>query len=545
MRWLRVTFDYNPTFPLSALGLLIGLRLLVREVGIEEPLGETLTAVGFLQAYEALLLVVGLAILWPRRVAYETTSILRVVAVVRFASPFLAIRLAAEGRLLPALLVGGGVWALMLAKALLIHRHVKLDFLPRERSYDLFLFAIAALGLPLLAERLAALTGDAISHQSARLIQLSAWWGLAALLAPLALGPEGLGEQGPLRSRRTALVWRPLTAAGMAVLLLNALWVSGGWPRLVALGPLALVGVAIACHLTRAWGGATPGWARHAPAALCALAAWSDPRTLVGPVQVLRPGVALCALVVAGALALPLIDRRVWRPGARSLAWVAVLAPLRFMGSAEQSLPYLSCLALAFLALALWRREDTQAACAALAVAVLGLLQIRAGVPVVLDSAALFGAALALAVAWRLPRGEHAPAVAHTLCLAPTALATLAAPPAGWTLAILLAAGGASSLLAWRQEHRGLRWLAFAATSAALGRRLAHGVPPGMLLVGLSFLGVPLGTWIGLRRDARERAERAALLEDPRFQDPPELDAEVASTVASPVASPALEEVHA
>jgi hypothetical protein len=134
-RWLRATFDFNPAFPLSALALLIGLRLLAEEGGAQGPLAEALLASGILQAYEALLLGVGLLILWPRRVTYETTAILIILGVVRFAAPFLAARLAGEGELVAALALGLGTWALSTFKVEAAARRIGLAWSARERSW--------------------------------------------------------------------------------------------------------------------------------------------------------------------------------------------------------------------------------------------------------------------------------------------------------------------------------------------------------------------------------------------------------------------------
>ena len=53
-RWLRATFDHNPTFPLSALLLLVGLRLLVSDGTLDAgSVAGTGGGIGVLQAYEA------------------------------------------------------------------------------------------------------------------------------------------------------------------------------------------------------------------------------------------------------------------------------------------------------------------------------------------------------------------------------------------------------------------------------------------------------------------------------------------------------------
>ncbi|HBP21008.1 MAG TPA: hypothetical protein DEA08_24885 [Planctomycetes bacterium] len=519
-RWLRTTFDYNPTFPLTALALLAGLRMLAGESSVSDAASGILGASGVLQAYELLLLGVALAVLWPRKVAYETTSILIILAVFRFAAPFLAIRLAGEGRLGAAIGLGAAIAVLMLGKTAAVQRQLRLDWLRWERTLDAVLFCLGAVALPLLAERLAAETGAGITHATSRLIQLGAWWTLALLIAPLACGPEGLGAEGPLRSRRFALVWRPITAAGLTLLLLNALWVSGGWPTPAALIPLALGGVAIASHLIRAWGGRTPWLARYAPAGALALALLSSSGWLLGTYRPLSHAAAVVGLFVLAALAVPLIDRRIWRPGARALAWVAAFAPLRFVSSGKEALLYLSVVSACALMTALWRRADRPAAVALASLGVLILIQVGARHPIeAFVPVALLGGAAALLLAWRLPAGEHAPRVAQGLALIPVALQALIGPPAWAPLGGLLLATSLAGGAAWRRGEAS-RWVALVAGGGLLGRKVADGVSPGLLLVAASFAGIPLGTLIGLRRERLAREESEALLADPRFEDP-------------------------
>src|SRR5947199_111999 len=97
-RWIRTTFDYNPTFPLSALLLLAGVKQLASEGTFDAAtLGGTVGGLSIVQLYEIVLLGVALFVLWPRRIVYETTSILIIFSIVRFAAPFLVTGFAAEG----------------------------------------------------------------------------------------------------------------------------------------------------------------------------------------------------------------------------------------------------------------------------------------------------------------------------------------------------------------------------------------------------------------------------------------------------------------
>ena len=234
----------------------------------------------------------------------------------------------------------------------------------------------------------------------------------------------------------------------------------------------------------------------------------------------------MVGLFALAALAVPLIDRRVWRPGARALAWVAAFAPLRFAGGGREALLYLSVVAGCALLGALWRRADRPAAVSLTALALLVLAQRsgRAELAEVLALIALIGGAGALLLAWRLPEGEQAPRVAQGLALIPAALQA-ALGPCGWgPLGALLLASLCAGGVAWRRGEAA-RWLALIAGGGLLGRKVAQGVSPGLLLVAASFAGIPLGTLIGLRRERLAREESEALLADPRFEDPVPLSA--------------------
>lgn len=516
-RWLRATFDYNPAFPLSALALLVGLRVLAAEEGGSlSPLSEALFASGILHGYEALLLLVALAILWPRRIAYETSVILKILGVVRFAAPFLAARLAGEGQLGAALALGFVTWALGVLKVHVATRRIGLDWSPRERLWDALLFGVGCLALPWLAHYLAAETGASLDHAAARSIQLGAWWGLALLLAPLALGPEGLGVQSPLASRRSALVWRGVTCGGLVLLAINALWIGGGLPSQLALYPLGLVACAIAAHIIRSWGGRLPRFVAHLPAAVVALACLQG-RSLSEGLPFKQPA-ALAALALCCACALPLIlrERSLRRLGARSLALACALAPLFSLSSKELVLIYLLVVVSVGLAWSLYLERDAAVAWAGLGVA--ALLFLLGGR---LPTLALCGGSLALLAAWRVPQGRASAALSAGLALAPGALASLGGPLAPSALALYLAPVGAVLVLGWRGHSRALQAWAGLSASALLGRYLFAGVRPGPLLLGAAFAGIPLGTWLALRRDVRLRAAEAALLsEDPRFEDP-------------------------
>jgi hypothetical protein len=512
-RWLRTTFDYNPAFPLSALALLVGVRLLADEGGVQSPLGEALISSGILQAYEVLLLGVALLVLWPRKVTYETTAILIILGVVRFAAPFMAARLAGEGQLTAALALGLVTWLMSTAKVEVAARRLGLDWTWRERLWDAVLFGVGCVALPLLAERLATQTGLELSHSASRGLQLATWWTLAALLAPLAMGRESLGEPGALRSRRPALVWRAVTFAGVGLLACNALWIGGDLPRPLALVPLILAGIAVGSHVVRAWGGEVWPHFAHLPALFLAVGAFGG--ELLSRGLPLSSTQALALLAIPCALSLPLLvrERHYRRQGARSLALVAAAAPLPALPSSGV-LAYGLLISLLFFAWNLHRRRDLFVAGAMAAAAVL-LYLLGAQLPGV----AGWGVVATLAICWREPEGEVAQRVAYVLTLAP-GLACLLAPPSLTALACFSAAAGAAALLAHRQRDLFMLRVACLGLALPLGRKLTVGASPAHLLLGAAFGGIPLGTWLALRREARAREADADLLTDPRFEEP-------------------------
>src|SRR5271163_4504720 len=117
-RWVRATFEFNPTFPLSAFFLLGGLKVLARgggELGMASE-GATLGGLSILEGYELCLLAAALVVLWPRKIVYETTAILIIFGFVRFAAPFVVIGFAVEGHPWEAALLGALLALLMVVK---------------------------------------------------------------------------------------------------------------------------------------------------------------------------------------------------------------------------------------------------------------------------------------------------------------------------------------------------------------------------------------------------------------------------------------------
>ncbi len=313
------------------------------------------------------------------------------------------------------------------------------------------------------------------------------------------------------------MVWRALTFAGIALLACNALWIGGGLPQPLALVPLVLVGIAVGSHVVRAWGGEVWPHFAHVPALLLAVGILMGNRVSSG--LPLSAHQALVLLALSCALGLPLLvrERHDRRQGARSLALVAAAAPLPALPGTG-IMAYGILVSLLLFAWSLYHRRDLPAAASAMACA--ALLYLLGAPPV---GVALWGACAALALRSRATEGELAPRAAYLLSLAPGPLACLGGPPSGTALACFSIAAGAGALLAQRRGDT--LWFRAAGLSLAvpLGRKVTVGASSAHLLLGAAFAGIPLGTWLALRREARARELDAELLADPRFEEPPHL----------------------
>lgn len=511
--WLRATFDYNPTFPISALLLLVGLRMLGHRGTLDaETLAGAAGGLTVLQGYELLLLGAALLVLWPRRIVYETTSILVILGVVRWAAPFVVTGFAADGEApLGAALLGAGVAGLMTWKVRAVQRAVGLDLTTAERAWDGVLYGAASIGLPVLAWWLAAATGRTLEHDAARLLHLGAWWGAALLVAPLALGLPELGvTRRPLGSRRPAAVWRDLGALAFPLLLGNALWLGGDGPTPAALLPLALAVPAVLFAHARAAGLDPGAWSAHLPAAVVLVAAFAPQAWLLGRVAVAPRAGLLLALVPLAACAVPLVSPDRLRAGLRSVAVAAALTPLAVAPSLRDAEGYL-LLAAATLATAgaVVRRGDWLAF-GALAAAPLAahLLRLELG-------GALLGASglIAAVAAWRLPSDDLAARVPLGASLLVVAAEQVAGDQfTGGLVAAALADGLALTALGLRRGERGCAGLGAAVGLSVAGRAglspLAAAVDPGLALVLLAFAAVPAGTWIAVRRERVAAARR-------------------------------------
>lgn len=517
-RWLRATFDQNPLFPISALLLLAGVRLLARDSTITQ--GGTFdssspgdVALGLLvfQAFELLLLGSALFVLWPRRIAYETCSALRVFALLRFAGPFLVIGVAVEGPGLTrqpgaAAALGLALTALMVLKGEAAVRRIGLDLRPGERLHEYGLFALAAVGFPLLADRLAVSIGTSLDAQGARAVQLGAWWGLALLLAPLACGLSDLGATGPLRSRRPAATWRVVSLVAYPALLWRTLEMAGapGTP-LLALFPLLLIVPAVVAAIGRAAGFPRLLPLEHLPAALGGVVLLADERVLLG--EVLSRPAALAAWLPVAALALPLLAPGRTAPGLRSLGLLLAAAPLRLLPGGDAIAWYLLFVGGLLLGAGAWRRREGLVVWGALlGGAAATWLAGSARVEALLAGSALLSAILVL----RLPGAT----VARSLAAMSYALGwglLLPARDVGLASGLLLVCAGAGlGLLGLRTGARGLVWAAGGSLIGQGGWHLRDEVQPGLILVGLSFAGIPLGTWIAVRRESESESETDA-----------------------------------
>ncbi|MBX3468331.1 MAG: hypothetical protein KF878_15780 [Planctomycetes bacterium] len=508
-RWVRTTFDYNPTFPLSALLLLVGLRLLVSDGTLDaQSLEGTAGGVGVLQAYEVALLALALGVLWPRRIAYETTAVLIVFGVVRHAAPFLVIGHAGEVAGPGPWVLGVGLAGLMLAKTWAIQRAVRLDMRPWERAHDAALYLGACVGLPLLVQGLAEATGATLSHAGARGLQLAVCWGAALALSPLALGLPDLGRPGPLRSRRPAAVWRGLALVGLTALFANALWLGGDAPTLLAVLPLALVAAAVATTIAGAAGVDLRGAAVHLPALAALVVLVAPGEVLQGRMPVLSRPAALVATLLVAAACLALIGRARWREGLPGLGAVAALAPLSAASSLRDAEAYALLALLVACGVGAWRRDDRLLVRAAGAAVVVGLhLAWRPLGGAALTAVPLGAAAgLALLVAWRCPDARAAAGLAAALALVPGLVEVVRGPEAP-ALLLLVGAGGGLAVLGARAGERPLVHAGLALPVVGLLRRAGDSVDPGVALVLLAFAALPVGTAVALRRERSRRLE--------------------------------------
>jgi len=411
--------------------------------------------------------------------------------------------------------LGLGLALLMALKGEALVRKLGLDVRPWERRYDYGLYLLAAVGFPLLCNRLAAWTGDALSHSQARGVHLGVWWAFALLLVPCALGLRDLGQrERPLASRVPAVVWRCLTMAGLSLLLYNALWIGGDKAPALAYLPLALVAVAVYAAIVRASEGEVPALALHAPAVLAAAVVFLPQRLLLGPVAVVPRPQALLLFLPLALGALPLIAPRATRPGLRSLAVVAGLAPLKLAPSWHVAELYLLGLALALLAAGVVRRRDRLVFVSASVAGLIGAhLGWRHDLFTPTELALGCSAGLALLAATRGLDGPLSARLARGLYLGGAGWEVVHHVPSDPVVFASLGAAASLGLLAWRDGDKLTGWAAGLGGAAMLGRRVVPRLDPGVALVLLAFAAIPLGTALAIRRE-RRRAEEELLADE-------------------------------
>ncbi|MEZ6186605.1 MAG: hypothetical protein R3F62_16540 [Planctomycetota bacterium] len=501
-RWLAFTCRKNPSFPLSTLLLALGLWTLSGE---EEADAANLLGIaaglGVIAAFLATLLGLAGWVLWPRRVLYETASALRVATVFRYALPFVVTSYAVDGGdPLAAALLGLAVTGFVVGAGELVVRRVGLPLAPWERGLDHGLYALAAVGFPLLAHGLA--FGAQGAFAEGRLAALGAWWGLALLLVPLVLGLGTLAPARPLRSRLTAYAARGVALLALPALLWHALWTAGQEPPLVAYLPLALVLQLALVRGAQACGAILGAWADWGPGVTLLGAIVLPETTLLGRAPACGQALAVLALAPLAAGACCLLPRRA---SALRIVGAAVAgAPLVFVRTPVEAAGFLFVAGVALALVGLARRRGATVAHGALLAGASGTFLAHAwGLP--LDAPALAGAlgcGALLAVRGYDPRPLAG--VSALLFLGPWSHELALGDPSAClaTLGVGLALAGC----AWAG---GCRWLALTALGAGgvLGLRLGLGaLGPGVVLVLLGFGGLPAGAWVGIRREQRLEA---------------------------------------
>jgi hypothetical protein len=230
-RAVRVLFEHNPFYLLSALCMLIGCYTLSRSLALRPgQIGKLLVLIGVLNVYEAL--VIGLALVLLRRgLARDACILLLVEAVFLLDGTFLNGE-AFAADLAAGALVSAAVLALAVAKVLIVVRAAGWRM---DRGV---VFLLAELTVLLSLPGLFAARGSSIS---ARMVY-GAWWMAAALMVAQALvartAPTA-GARGEVEAAvRRGLAWGPHLS--LAVHLIGLGWVHQVDFQFAYLAPLVL-----------------------------------------------------------------------------------------------------------------------------------------------------------------------------------------------------------------------------------------------------------------------------------------------------------------
>jgi hypothetical protein len=505
--WLKATVRYNPSFPISALLLVAGIyRLLAPVAGTEDIYAASCAGTSVVVAYELMLAAIALLVLWPRRVVYETRVLLRIEGALRYAPAFTLLLLDPLRDLGTMLAIGIGTWVLMTVRAELAVRATKLAAAPWERRHAAALSLVGTVGIPLFVALLLGAGGYG------RAIASFGGGVLALLVAPAFLfldrGPAP--EDRPFGTRVSAVVARLLDTTALSGLYLTALWLGHVQLDLAAYVPFVLLGALAVASATHVLGGRPFELATLVPGVVASGLVLLPPADLARNMSF----PALLSAMLPLTCGLAWFFARKWPeslgPAGARIAYLATaIAPLRALPHGLL-VPYGVALVSVVLGITLLRRlEKAFVAISAVTtlVAVVALPPVRDGfLPLVVGPVA--GTALIVAAVFRFdPRGT-AFRVGALLLLTSAGLGLVVRPPSALLvgpdeLAVLL--GGAALGLALVRART--RW--HAATLALYVALLLAGplwtplsrVHDGVLLIGLAFLGLPIGVAIALRRE--------------------------------------------
>lgn len=510
-KWLRATFQYNPSFPISALLLLLGLVCLSENGSFVS--GDWLgpgVNLGILQGYEGILLATLLLLLWPRKIVYESTSILIIFAIIRYAAPFIIIGMAGNQNL-PMMLIFGLVLSfLMIVKTQFVLTRVGLPHHKWEKLFDSSAYILCALVFPMIAEALASYTGSAFSLFTARLIQWLCWWSLAGFLFLLCRGLPDLGCSKPLKSRRGSALWRCLTIIALPFLLGNALWVGGELPVLMYLLPLPLAIVSVVQYVRKAYGLSGTFHEYSLPAILSALVLITPKVILLGGLSTLSRHAAFALFFPVAALTIPVIAPHNKRKAVTLLCSVAVIAPIVLMPSFVFKELYMLTLSICLLSWGLRVRNDRLVGISSLLAGfmIFHLSSPLAGAPVALTLFTL-ASAICLLSAWRQP-GPLTLALAMNVS-GVAFIYGVSQSPVGVDVFLFSACSAAAlAFLCWRYNFRRAGIAAAFLPTLLVGGHIQPStiqINYGYLFIFLAFAAVPVGIGVALKREAESKDE--------------------------------------